>query len=139
MAGDSMYTEEERKTLDKLKNIRLDMVDHMIAGGIPDKVGELRILNEIIGAADKTIVDTATLRLKQESNDNVGAAISTVTEMLRQARTNKQIYAEKGEIPKLASDVANVALVEGEIDIAPDRLNPDDFIGPEFDPDKAGA
>jgi len=138
MAGDSMFTDEEKKTLTKLKDIRLDMVDHMVAGGIPDKVGELRVLNEVIGAADKTIVETATLRLREEANENNGAAIGMVTEMLRQARSDKQVYSERGEIPKLASDVVNVSVVDGEVDISPDRLNPNDFMGPKFDPDKVG-
>jgi len=133
----SMFTDDELETLGKIKKVRIDLIDSMTTGGVPDKVGEIRVLNEVLASTDKMITDTATLRLKQEENANSEAAVSMVVELLHQSRAKKLKYQTEGDIPSIASELANVDTVDGETDVHPEQLDPSEFITPTFDASKA--
>ena len=137
MAKSAIFTDEESVILDKLQTVRLDIVNNMTMDGVPDKVGEIRVLNEVISAADKKITDTATLRLKETENANNEAAVSMVVELLHQSRARKQKCTNNGDAPAIPSDLAKVETVPGEIEINPEPLDPSEFIAPKFDTSKA--
>lgn len=134
----SMFTKEELETLGKLKDIRLKLVDHLVEDGMPDKVGDVRVLNEVITSADKMIVDTATLRLKQEENANNAAMGELAANILMQARANQQEFKGVGEVPTIPNELTNIDTVDGETDIIADKLDPDDFVAPTYNSNEAG-
>jgi len=131
--NNSIYTSEEQKQLDTIKKVRFDIIDVMTKEGPPDAVGEIRVLNEVLNSADKMIVDTATIRTKQEAVNTNGAAVEMVVELLRQSRANKQEFDKEGNVPTILANVKQIALVDGEGDITPEPLVPDDFVPPSFD------
>jgi hypothetical protein len=131
--GNSIFTQEEQETLDKIKKIRLEIMDSMTSGGVPDKVGEIRVLNEVLSAVDKMTADSAAIRIKQDVAANNGAIVDTVVELLKQSRANRQKYIESGIAPEISSELQYVTVVDGEADINPEPLVPEEFAAPTFD------
>jgi len=138
MSGSNIYTDEELKQLKKIKATRFEIIDVMVAGGVPDKVGEIRVLNEVLNSADKMIVDTATIRLKQQDAANSAATLEMVAGLLKGARADKMKYTETGQTPELLKEHQEVTLVDGETDINPERLAIEDFAPPTYDTAQAG-
>lgn len=130
MAG-SIFTDEEQEILSRTKKVRIDIVDNMVKGGVPDKVGEVRVLNEILGGLDKMVQDSAANRLKHEENLNNEGTKDMVSEMIRSVALtrSKQAALSDGNKPVLeAAYIPNDEdVVDGELEISPDSLDPDDF------------
>ena len=136
----SIYTEEEQKILNLVKDTRIAIINDMTSEGktVPDNVGQIRVLGEILSAVDKAVVDTATIRVKQEEAHNTGATTAMVVELLKRSRTMQQQFVGDGKAPTIESTAAKVELVPGETEVSPEQLDPSDFVTPIFNPDAAG-
>ncbi|MDQ6990802.1 MAG: hypothetical protein Q9M11_03620 [Mariprofundaceae bacterium] len=132
--NNSIYTEEELGTLDKVKRTRIQLIDSMTADGVPDAVGQIRVLNEVLASTEKMIVDTANIRVKHDEASNSGAAVEVVVELLKQSRANQQQFIGAGTVPTLPAALASVDAVPGETEINPEPLTPEDFVAPTYDP-----
>ena len=84
LTNDSFLTPEEQQQLEKNTNLRQRVIDSMVKGGVPDKVGEIRVLNELIANTDKSIYDRANARLKASADDTNSKALDIVTQILNQ-------------------------------------------------------
>jgi len=135
VSNNNIYTDEEQAILDKVKKVRLDIIDTMTKAGVPDRVGEIRVLNEVLASTDKMVVDTANIRVKKQEADNNGANADLVAEMFKQVRSRAAV-AGVGKIPEISDAAKKVSTVAGELDINPEPLNPKDYIAPQFDPSK---
>ena len=132
--NNSIYTEEEFAKLSKIEKVRFAIIDEMTKDGVPDNVGKLRVLNEVMSAADKKITDSAIIRVKNDEAANAGAMAASMAELLKQARAKRANCDGAGGIPEIAKEHANVDLVDGEVDINPEPLSPEEFVAPRFDP-----
>ena len=137
MDNKGIYSEEEQRRLDIIANTRFDVITNMTKGGVPEKIGEIRVLNEVLNSADKAIVDTAVTRIKHSEAATNGAMASTVVALLKQAHANRQkVIGENGhsdELPVIDAKLQDVEVVAGETEIDPTRLIPEDFVPPAFD------
>ena len=134
--SNNLYTDDEQAVLDKVKSVRIAIIDDMTKSGVPDNVGKIRVLNEVLASTDKMIADTATMRLKQEDNANKGAAVDMVVELLKQSRVAQAKMGADYTPPVIDSEATATETVDGEMDINPERLDPSDFVAPLFDPSK---
>lgn len=128
VSNKSVYTDDELFTLDKLKNIRLKTIDSVIQNGIPDKVGELRILNELISSAEENIQSTASNRLKHQDNMSKDAVLDSMAEMLKMISKETLIKKPIDAIVILPDEYIPLDTVEGELEIHPEQLIVKDFI-----------
>ncbi len=134
MGSPSIYTEDEQAILDKVKDVRIRVIDTMIKDGIPERPGTIRVLNEVLASTDKMIADTASIRIKKQDSDNNGANVALAVELLKQARANKQTYTVPGVVPSIPNELTKIDAVAGETDINPEPLDPKDFVAPKFNP-----
>lgn len=129
MSG-SIFTDEEQEILNRTRKVRIDIVDNMVKGGVPDKVGEVRVLNEILGGLDKMVQDSAANRLKHEENlNNEGTKdmVSEVVKAIALDRTKSMSVGGSKPVLEVEYIPDDTDVVEGELEISPDSLNPDDF------------
>jgi len=130
MSTNSIFTDEEQEILNRTKKVRVDIVDSMTKGGVPEKVGEVRVLNEILGGLDKMVQDSAANRLKHEENLSNEGTKDMVSEVVRALAVNRSKSMLKGGTkPVLEAEYIpdDSEVVDGELEISPDSLDPDDF------------
>jgi len=122
----TIYTEEELALLDKTKKIRLDVADNMIKNGVPNNVGEIRVLNEVLTTLDKSVNETVANRLKHNENENKEALLDTVALALSNIQQSKVAATDRDiDAP---DEVIPTDIVPGETDIGVSQLNASDFI-----------
>lgn len=130
MAGKSIFTDEEQEILDRTKKVRVDIVDSMVKGGVPEKVGEVRVLNEVLSGLDKMVQDSAANRLKHEENLNSEGVKDMVSEIIRAVALDRSRNSDGPVVKPVLEDEYiphDDDTVDGELEISPDALNPDDF------------
>lgn len=130
---DGAYSQQEKNDLEKLKSIRMDAIETMIKDGIPIKVSEIRVLNELITAGEKSIHDTVANQLKYKDNDNKDNLNKLVAEVLLRTKTNTESIGTRRDEPVLAEDLVTDGILEGELKQGIQDLDTNDFIGSNDD------
>ena len=130
---DGAYSQQEKNDLEKLKSIRMDAIETMIKDGIPIKVSEIRVLNELITAGEKSIHDTVANQLKYKDNDNKDNLNKLVAEVLLRTKTNTESIVTRRDEPVLAEDLVTDGILEGELKQGIQDLDTNDFIGSNDD------
>lgn len=130
---DGAYSQQEKNDLEKLKSIRMDAIETMIKDGIPIKVSEIRVLNELITAGEKSIHDTVANQLKYKDNDNKDNLNKLVAEVLLRTKTNTESIGTRRDEPVLTEDLVTDGILEGELKQGIQDLDTNDFIGSNDD------
>ena len=130
---DGAYSQQEKNDLEKLKSIRMDAIETMIKDGIPIKVSEIRVLNELITAGEKSIHDTVANQLKYKDNDNKDNLNKLVAEVLLHTKTNTESIGTRRDEPVLAEDLVTDGILEGELKQGIQDLDTNEFIGSNDD------
>ena len=130
---DGAYSQQEKNDLEKLKSIRMDAIETMIKDGIPIKVSEIRVLNELITAGEKSIHDTVANQLKYKDNDNKDNLNKLVADVLLRTKTNTESIGTRRDEPVLAEDLVTDGILEGELKQGIQDLDTNDFIGSNDD------
>lgn len=130
---DGAYSQQEKNDLEKLKSIRMDAIATMIKDGIPIKVSEIRVLNELITAGEKSIHDTVANQLKYKDNDNKDNLNKLVAEVLLRTKTNTESIGTRRDEPVLAEDLVTDGILEGELKQGIQDLDTNEFIGSNDD------
>ena len=130
---DGAYSQQEKNDLEKLKSIRMDAIETMIKDGIPVKVSEIRVLNELITAGEKSIHDTVSNQLKYKDNDNKDNLNKLVAEVLLRTKTNTESIGTRRDEPVLAEDLVTDGILEGELKQGIQDLDTNEFIGSNDD------
>lgn len=130
---DGAYSQQEKNDLEKLKSIRMDAIATMIKDGIPIKVSEIRVLNELITAGEKSIHDTVANQLKYKDNDNKDNLNKLVAEVLLRTKTNTESIGTRRDEPVLTEDLVTDGILEGELKQGIQDLDTNDFIGSNDD------
>ena len=130
---DGAYSQQEKNDLEKLKSIRMDAIETMIKDGIPVKVSEIRVLNELITAGEKSIHDTVANQLKYKDNDNKDNLNKLVAEVLLRTKTNTESIGTRRDEPVLTEDLVTDGILEGELKQGIQDLDTNEFIGSNDD------
>ena len=130
---DGAYSQQEKNDLEKLKSIRMDAIETMIKDGIPIKVSEIRVLNELITAGEKSIHDTVANQLKYKDNDNKDNLNKLVAEVLLRTKTNTESIVTRRDEPILSEDLITDGILEGELKQGIEDLDANEFIGSNDD------
>lgn len=130
---DGAYSQQEKNDLEKLKSIRMDAIETMIKDGIPIKVSEIRVLNELITAGEKSIHDTVANQLKYKDNDNKDNLNKLVAEVLLRTKTNTENIGTRRDEPVLTEDLVTDGILEGELKQGIQDLDTNEFIGSNDD------
>ena len=130
---DGAYSQQEKNDLEKLKSIRMDAIETMIKDGIPIKVSEIRVLNELITAGEKSIHDTVANQLKYKDNDNKDNLNKLVAEVLLRTKTNTERIGTRRDEPVLTEDLVTDGILEGELKQGIQDLDTNEFIGSNDD------
>jgi len=128
--NNSIYTEDELKILEKSKKVRIDLVDNMTKGGVPDRVGDIRVLNEVVSGLEKSVHDSASNRLKFQDTQNQEAVAENVAELLKQI-SSKPTLTQNVTNVVLSDEFVPVDIVPGETDISPEQLEINKFTDEE--------
>lgn len=130
---DGAYSQQEKNDLEKLKSIRMDAIETMIKDGIPIIVSEIRVLNELITAGEKSIHDTVANQLKYKDNDNKDNLNKLVAEVLLRTKTNTESIGTRRDEPVLTEDLVTDGILEGELKQGIQDLDTNEFIGSNDD------
>lgn len=125
----SIYTDNELETLERYKQLRNDMIEHMVKDGTPDSNRDKRLLNELITSGEKNIQETASNRLKQQENLNKEAMAEEIAGVLRSISSNIAKVPNKPLEIELGSEYVPDDIVPGETDINPEKLDLESFTG----------
>ena len=127
--NNSIYTEDELSILERGKKVRLSIVDNMTKDGmVPDRVGDIRVLNEVVSGLEKSVHDSANNRLKLQDSQNQEAVAENVAELLKQMAMKKPV--NKGNrVIELSESFVPVDIVPGETEVSPEQLDIQDFTG----------
>lgn len=128
--NNSIYTEEELSILEKGKTVRIALVDNMTKGGVPDRVGDIRVLNEVVSGLEKSVHDSASNRLKFQDTQNQEAVAENVAELLKQI-SGKTSNTTNVTNVVLGEEYVPVDIVPGETDISPEQLEINKFTDDE--------
>jgi hypothetical protein len=131
MAGlAGVYTQEEEDLLNLVKNNRLNIINTMTKDGkVPEKVGEIRVLNEVLNSIDSSVHTGVANRVKFQAAGDNQSALEIVAETLkaigRQQMNRPVLEAQLTELPQ---EYIPLDTVYGEAEINPERLEIADFI-----------
>jgi len=126
----SIYTDEENEILDLTKRVRVDTLKNMVKDGVPERSGDIRVMNELAGSLDKLVVDTANTRIKHQDSSDAKATADLVVAALMHRSTPTNTPQRTTTV--LAKEIT-VETVPGQMDINPEQLNPGDFIDAEIE------
>lgn len=128
--NNTIYTHEELEIFTKSRNIRMQLVDGLMSSGVPTKVGEVRVINELLTSLDKNAQDSASNRLKYQEGQSKEAMQETIVGILKEISATKQQHVRTVD-PVIPDSYIPTDVVYGESDIHPDQLDPTDFLGKE--------
>jgi hypothetical protein len=130
--NNEIYTEEEQESLRFTQGKRLLIVNKLMENDVPTKVGEVRVINELLNSIDSATMEGAKTRIKAKEATNGKAAVAMVTETL------KALSRQRALLPKQHSSAIELQdehvpddIVYGELDIHPDRLLIEEFVDAE--------
>ena len=128
-ANVGIFTDDEMNKLQTTADIRLMIVKNMTddATTTPSNVGEIRVLNEVLGGLDKSVQDSAANRLKHQSETNKEATLDMVSETLKMLSVSKRANLTSGE-HELPDALKTVETVAGHLDISPEKLELEDYV-----------
>lgn len=128
--NNSIYTQEELNTFAKSRMIRMKIVDAMTEREVPTKVGEIRVINELLTSLDKNAQDSAANRLKYQEGQSQEAMQATIVGILKEMSGNKQTITRESN-PVVPDEFIPTDTVVGELEINPEQLDPTAFLGKE--------
>jgi len=131
-AQSAIFTSKEQLMLEKTNDIRDKIVDAMTVNGVPDRVGEIRVLNEIMSGIDKSIYDSAESRLKYQDGQNKEALLETVAMIIKDNKRSKQL-PRTNTLTDVPDEYIPVDMVYGETEIQPEPLNQDEILSMDAD------
>jgi len=124
---DLIFLEEEERVLNKTLYLREDIVDNFIKGGLPEKVGEIRVINELLNSMDNQVLSRSDKRLKHTQNEND----KDVTEIIKNILLETSTMVNVNDAPRdldVVIELKDSEVVSGEDKIEYEELNIDDFI-----------
>lgn len=129
---DVLFGVEENEILSKTRKIRVDLIDDMTSAGMPQRAGDIRVLNETLDALDRQVLDVTKIKAKQTEDDNGNKTVLMVTELLSRVQSGKPQVLTNREI-HLPDEYIPADIVPGETDITPDALKLRDFMNGDDD------
>lgn len=123
----TIFTEAEQRILNLTKAKRIETIEVLFKEGVPEKVGTLRIANEIMESLDKSIQSSAQNRLKYQETQTQGETamrMANLVKSLAEARSKKR----PNGVLETDDNYKPDDLVDGEIDIHPDPLDPSEYL-----------
>ena len=127
--NNSIYTHNELVVMEKTKNIRLNIIDSMVKDGVPSKVGEIRVLNELLAAAESNVQTSANNRLKYQDTQNKEATLDTISEMFKIMRSKTNNIQHTDRVIELEDVYIPSDIVDGELEIVYESLDLADYVG----------
>ena len=122
----SFYTTDEERIRQKTKALREQMMDSITDDGIPKKVGDLRILNEVMNSLDSQVTETATLRARVSADEQEGKYLELVTNVLKNNVSGNFGISDQNIV--LEEEYIPTDIVPGEMETETKRLSLDEFI-----------
>lgn len=121
-----VFTEEELNVLKDNDTIRKKLIDNLLSSGeLPTKVGDLRVLNELLGSRDNVVKLKSDARLKKADTGNKGQIIDIVEHLLKSI--NNRTTDDVAGIKYVDEVIDEAEFVYGEKEIQPDQLSLDQF------------
>ncbi len=127
---DNFLTEEDERILKKSLEIRERIIDSMTEDKVPEKGGDIRVLNEVLASTDASVLKLAELRLRDDQNNNEVNNAERAAEILKAMASNANISDFiPGNNKKELEDnlIETVTVVTGELEINPPTLTLDDI------------
>lgn len=131
MTDNNVYTQEEQDILNLTQNKRLSIVSEMTKE-IPTKVGEVRVVNELLNSIDSAVQEAAKTRIKaKEAQNNKATASIVASALIELGRKRSALQPAIAANREINNDFIPVDVVDGELEIHPVQLSIEDFIDPE--------
>jgi len=113
MDNSSIYGTDEQRILDKTMDVREQMVDNFIRGGVPEKTNEIRVINEVLNSMDAQVMSKVSNRLKTDESKNDSEILSMVKNILLSSSTELE-NMEALEAPIIEQTLTEDDIVLGE-------------------------
>lgn len=112
----SIYGTDEQRILDKTMDVREQMVDNFIKGGVPEKTNEIRVINEVLNSMDAQVMSKVSNRLKTDESKNDSEILSMVKNILLSSSS------ELENMEALEAPVIDQTLTEDDIVLGEDSI-----------------
>ena len=128
--GDGILTDADERDLAYNREQRNRMISSKFDKGVPDTIGEMRVMNEILNSSDDTIIKLAALRAKNEENATNSKIMSMVTTVIKEnvKRRNTEAANNASRIVEIDDEFIPDDTVAGETDIGINNLKIEDFV-----------
>jgi len=119
-----LLEDQEATVLDDVLNLRRQIVDKLTEDGIPTKVGEVRVLNEVLKGIEENIKFRADIRGKAEENENSRDIKELIKQIIVEGKPLDEIIdveEVKTQIPEI-KELSDVEVVEGEDSLETEKI-----------------
>jgi hypothetical protein len=124
-----IFLPEEERVLKKTLSIREQIVDELLKDGVPTKVGEIRVINELLNSMDSQVLSKVDRRLKKDENDNNENVVEIIANIVRNVEDMKK-YVDVQEVERqieLTEGLKPDEIVLGEDQIEYEELDLEQF------------
>jgi len=124
----NVFLPEDSRILNKTMKIREDIIDKFIEEDEITKVGNARVINEILNSMDSQVLSKTDKRLKQKDNENTQDVTEIIKNILLETSlTPKPIPMEQRDL-NVTIELNDDDVVYGEDKIEYEELDIDNFI-----------
>lgn len=125
-----IFSQEEIKQLDNVRDIRAEMIRTLTKDGIPDNPRDIRLLNEVLTAQEGGIHSRVGSRLKKQEISNAEMAKDQIIQILKNVRTSGEFIDVDAEPVKAIREKKSVQveLVYGQTSLVEDSNIAEEFL-----------
>lgn len=125
-----IFSTPEIQQLDRVRDIRSDLINTMVADGIPDNPRDIRLLNELLSAQESGIHSRVGSRLKKQEISSAEMAKDQIIQILKNVRTSGEFIDVNVTSPQREREIknVNVKLVPGQTSLVEDSNIAEEFL-----------
>lgn len=127
-----ILTKEETDLLNKTTDIRVRLLDALTDGVELRtlKVGEIRVLNEVLAATEKNVHDKVNNRIKHQAQQDQSAVADMVAGVLMSIGKKKAEVGVRDHETKVGDELKVRDFVDGELEIDSGDIELSDIVRP---------
>lgn len=131
--NNGVYQHDEREILDKIKFIRVGIMDALTKDGVPTNSRDIRILNEVMSAAESSVHTEVANRIKYTDAQTASQTKELIADVFKEVALAQKAAAANRKNEQIVSNdtLKEDDVVPGEMEINPGSLDVRDFFNNE--------
>jgi len=119
----NIYTSKEQEVLDMILERRIGIMDVMCEDGVPDRVGDIRVFNELAGSIESQINTKVKMSKGLDDAGDEEKWNMLAANLLRGIDPNRgEQIPSNTQLDRTLTEKIDVEIVEGHLDVNPTAL-----------------